>query len=331
MKRLICILLCLLLAFPLFSCADQKSEKTFFLMDTLITVTLYASKSEAEPIFEGCRERLQEMERLWSRTFAESEVSQLNTAKAGQKITLDARTVRLLSLAAEVSFHTKGAFDVTVALLVTMWQTCEENNVLPTQELLSDVLDAVGWENVTIDEGKVSKTRDEVQIDLGGIGKGAAISYLIQYLEQSGVRGGLISFGSNVAVFGEKPNGESFQIALRNPVEESAYAGVLQMQPGQVLSVSGDYERYYTVGGEKYHHILDPETGYPSQSGLTSVAVICHDGALADALSTALFVMGEALAMELYESGTYDFEAIFITSSGNVHATKGLEGYFRDA
>ena len=86
MKRLICILLCLLLALPLISCADQKSEKTFFLMDTLITVTLFASNAEAEPIFEGCREQLQKMERLWSRTLAESEVSQLNAAKADQKI-----------------------------------------------------------------------------------------------------------------------------------------------------------------------------------------------------------------------------------------------------
>ena len=331
MKRLTCILLCLLLALPLISCADQKSEKTFFLMDTLITVTLFASNAEAEPIFEGCREQLQKMERLWSRTLAESEVSQLNAAKADQKITLDARTARLLNLAAEVSSHTKGAFDITVAPLVAMWQTCEENNTLPTQELLSGALDAVGWESITVEGGKASKKRDEVQIDLGGIGKGAAISYLIQYLEQCGVKGGLISFGSNVAVFGEKPNGEAFQIALRNPVGESAYAGVLQMMPGQVLSVSGDYERYYTVGDEKYHHILNPETGYPSQSGLTSVAVICRDGALADALSTALFVMGESLAMELYESGTYDFEAIFISSSGNVRATKGLEGLFRAA
>ncbi|MBE6700134.1 MAG: FAD:protein FMN transferase, partial [Ruminococcaceae bacterium] len=113
-----------------------------------------------------------------------------------------------------------------------------------------------------------------------------------------------------------------------NPKAEDGYAGVLNLQAGQILSVSGDYERYYTINGEKYHHILNPQTGYPAQSGLCSVAVICSDGALADALSTALFVMGEEKARAFYESKVYDFEAVFIDENGNVITTTGLTNVF---
>ena len=135
----------------------------------------------------------------------------------------------------------------------------------------------------------------------------------------------MISFGSNVAVVGKKPEGDAFRVAVKNPIDGHDYAKVLEMSEGQVLSVSGDYERYYTIDGEKYHHIIDPQTGYPAKNGLCSVAVICEDGALADALSTALFVMGETKSRELYASGAYDFEAIFITSYGIVSTTDGLK------
>jgi len=126
-------------------------------------------------------------------------------------------------------------------------------------------------------------------------------------------------------VVGKKPDGNAFRVAVKNPIDGNDYAKVLDMSSGEVLSVSGDYERYFTIGGEKYHHIIDPETGYPANSGLCSVAVICVDGALADALSTGLFVMGEERARALYASEVFDFEAIFITSDGVVSTTDGLK------
>lgn len=165
-------------------------------------------------------------------------------------------------------------------------------------------------------------------MDLGGIGKGAAISKLIEYLKTTDIPGGVVSFGSNVAVFGEKRDGSDYRIALRDPFKEGEYAGVLTLSADDVLSVSGDYERYYTINGEKYHHILDPKTGYPAQSGLSSVAVVCSDGALADALSTALFVMGEDAAQELYSAKVFDFEAIFIATDGTLTQTDGMKTIF---
>ncbi|MBQ7335445.1 MAG: FAD:protein FMN transferase [Clostridia bacterium] len=322
MKKLICICLIFCLLLTLASCsATETSTQSFFLMDTVITVTLYTSTKVAEPIFMQCRAILEELDALWSRTKGESDVCRFNASSDGIS-DADARTFHLISTALEVTTKTDGAFDITVAPLVTLWQSCAEEDRLPNEAELDACLQIVGAQNLTLTDGGICKSESRVQMNLGGIGKGAAISILINYLNTCAITGGLVSFGSNVAVFGSKPDGSSFRIALRDPTQDSGIAGTLLLGDGEVLSVSGDYERYHTIGGERYHHILDPATGYPSQSGLTSVAVICRDGALADALSTALFVMGIDAAMEFYASGVFDFEAIFIASDGTVTATR---------
>ena len=322
--RALCLILCLTFALPFASCQrEERQEKNFFLMDTPITVTLYTDKKTAERIFDDCRQILSELDDLWSRTKEGSDIGSFNTAEASQD--LDPRTASLIKKAMDVTQKTSGAFDITVAPLVNLWQTSEEKGTLPTNEEMQSALALVGSNQIALADNTLTKAEKDVQIDLGGIGKGAAISALISYLEScDNVSGGLVSFGSNVAVFGAKPDKKPFRIALKNPKAESGYAGVLSLKAGQTLSVSGDYERYYTINDEKYHHILDPKTGYPAQSGLCSVAVICSDGALADALSTALFVMGEENARAFYESKVYDFEAVFIDENGNVTTTQGL-------
>ena len=329
--RIFCLILCLSFVIPFASCQrEERQEKNFFLMDTPITVTLYTDKRTAEAVFAECRTILSELETLWSRTKADSDVGRFNTAQNSHE--LDPRTAALIEKAINVTQKTSGAFDITVAPLVNLWQVSEEKETLPTDDEMQAALALVGANRITLTDNTLTKTEKDVQIDLGGIGKGAAISVLISYLEScDNVRGGLVSFGSNVAVFGSKPDGRPYRIALKNPKAESGYAGVLNLKAGQILSVSGDYERYYTVNGEKYHHILDPETGYPAVSGLCSVAVICSDGAFADALSTALFVMGEENARAFYESKIYDFEAVFIDQSGNVTTTAGLDDTFEMA
>lgn len=325
MRRLLSVLLLLSMLFSLVSCApsSEPSSASFFLMDTVITVTLYADATTASPILAECRSILAELDALWSRTREESDTSRFNRADVGA-VPADARTVELLRVALDVSNHTKGAFDVTVAPLVLLWQACEEAGRLPNDGELAFAMAAIGADAITPAGDFLKKNDAHAKIDLGGIGKGAAISILLSYLSSTGVEGGLVSFGSNVAVFGKKPNGTEFRIALRDPKDANSYAGTLALCDGEVLSVSGDYERFYLIDGKQYHHILDPKTGYPSQSGLSSVAVICRDGALADALSTALLVMGEEAARTFHASGRYNFDAVFITEDGAVSATDGI-------
>ena len=295
-------------------------------MDTPITVTLYTDQKTAEPIFDACRTLLVEYDDLWSRTKSESDVGRFNTSEVSTDI--DSRTAALIQKAIDVSQKTSGAFDITIAPVVQLWQTSQERGSLPTDDEMQLALFNVGENELTIAQNTLSKTKSGVQIDLGGIGKGAAISALVNYLASCNICGGIVSFGSNVAVFGEKPDGKPYRIAIKNPKTPGKYAGVLRMQAGEVLSVSGDYERFYTIDNQTYHHIINPKTGYPAESGLCSVAVICSDGALADALSTALFVMGKEKALAFYESKMYDFEAVFIDANGNVSTTAGLENRF---
>lgn len=325
MRRFLLFLLILvLLSSSLLSCHAQTPQTaSFFLMDTVITVTLYTDEATAEPILTECRSILSSLDRLWSRTKAESDVSVFNEASLGE-VTADPRTVALLQTALDVAAKTDGAFDVTVAPLMALWRKCEEEGRLPTENEMILARASVGSAALTLSDGILCKTNGNSMIDLGGIGKGAAISAVLSYVASTGVRGGLISFGSNVAVIGEKPNGADYRIALKDPKNPEAYACTLTLTGGEILSVSGDYERFYEINGERYHHILDPSSGYPARSGLSSVAVVCRDGALADALSTAILVMGEERARALYASGIYDFEAVFISETGELSSTEGI-------
>ncbi len=327
MKRLLLCLLVLCLL-PVWGCGERReTSQSFYLMGTVITVTLYTDEDTARPHLEACRRLLEELDALWSRTREESEVSSFYASPEGLSKP-DPRTVTMLQTALAVSKATDGAFDPTVAPLVSLWERAEAEGRLPTADQMQETLAAVDYKRLTVTPDAISKSDPSLTLDLGGIGKGAAITHLLAYLQASGLPGGVVSFGSNVAVFGAKPDGASFRIALRDPKSDTGGTlGVLSMTPGTVLSVSGDYERYVTVEGKRYHHLLDPATGYPAESGLSSVAVLAADGALADALSTALFVLGEEQAQALYRSGTFSFEAIFVASDGALSHTPGLSGW----
>lgn len=327
MKKITCLLAVLLLvtAFPSCGKKSEKQSCSFFLMDTTVTVTLWGANAEtADAAFAASRALLSELDtRLWSRTAEASELSAFNRAGT-EAVALDGRTLALMEKALEVSTRTGGAFDVTLAPLSDLWNECGERDALPTDGELSRCMEHTGWEKLTLTGNALAKSDPALQIDLGGIGKGEAIGLLLDCLRGYPVTGGLISFGSNVAVFGKKPDESPFRVGLRDPKDARATVGTLTMEDGMILSVSGDYERFVTIGGERYHHILDPATGYPSASGLSSVAVLCRDGALADALSTALLVMGSEKALAFYESGAFAFEAVMIASTGEILRTPGF-------
>ena len=167
-----------------------------------------------------------------------------------------------------------------------------------------------------ISNNVLTKSDSLIKIDLGGIGKGYASDALVEYLKEY-VNYGMVSFGSNVAVWGEKPDGTKYKIGIKNPLDTGTLIGYIDMSEG-VLSVSGDYERYVEIKGQRYHHIIDPSTGYPTNNGIHSVSVICEKGIYADALSTAFMVMGVDKVLELYKSDQIDFEVLFVTDSGIV-------------
>lgn len=321
--------LCVLLSFfSVILCAcgrNQYTEYTFFGMDTYITLRLSGEKvgkSRMTEITSECERITAELERVISAHMGESdsvygaeyssELFLLNQSEdASFKVSGTLKNA--LSRGYELSVMTDGAYDLTLGALSELWNI-NNGGSRPSEADIKTALDLCGYRRITIDGENVERPAG-LLIDLGGIGKGIAAEKLIEYLGTTELTGGLVSVGGNIGVFGEKTDGEPYKIGIRKPEDPNDVIGYIYINEGFV-SVSGDYERFFTEDGVRYHHIMDSHTGYPSESGIHQAAVYSTDGALADALSTALFVMGADKAAEFYAENADSFEAVILTDEG---------------
>ncbi len=327
--QIFALLLTLVLLFS--GCAREPEEyrdTVFFAMDTYITVRLARAGITEEQLDEAaaeCERIVKELEAVLSAHDPESELYALNHSDA--EFTEISDTLEdVLVTAYDISERTNGAFDFTSGGLAELWNITDGGPV-PAKEDIDAVLAHVGCDKITLDEKRntVMRPDTDVQLDLGGIGKGAAADELVRYLETTDVPYGLVSVGGTIGVFGDKPDGTPYKIGIRDPDDPNGVLGYLHIDEGFV-AVSGDYERYFEENGVRYHHIFDPSTGYPADSGLRETAVHCANGAQADALSTALFVMGADEALELYENHG-GFEAVLVSDNGIVQ-TEGARTEF---
>jgi thiamine biosynthesis lipoprotein len=168
---------------------------------------------------------------------------------------------------------------------------------------------------------------DGMEIDFGGIAKGYTSSEIMDIFKECGIESGLVSLGGNVQTLGYKTDGSQWRVAVQNPDETEDYLGVLETHDKAVIT-SGGYERYFEEDGKTYHHIIDTETGFPAQNGLTSVTIVSSDGMLADGLSTSLFVMGLEKASEFWKEHSDEFDAILLTEDGELYVTEGISDEF---
>ena len=324
-SRILAILLTCVLLFS--GCAREPEEyrdSVFFAMDTYITVRLATedvTETQLDEVSAECERIVREFESVLSAHDPESELFALN--HSSEEFTGISDTLESVLLTAyDISDRTAGAYDFTLGGLTELWNITGGGPV-PRQTDIDAVLQHAGYDSITVDEirNTVMRPDPKVQIDLGGIGKGAAADALIRYLETSEISHGLVSVGGTIGVFGDKPDGTPYKIGVRDPDDPNGVVTYLHIRDGFV-AVSGDYERYFEEDGVRYHHIFDPYTGIPADSGLRETAVYCTSGAAADALSTALFVMGKDASLSLYESG--GFEAVLVSSDGSITATEGL-------
>ncbi len=326
MKKIVAIALITVILLLSVSCNKTKeeySEYSFMAMDTIINIKLYAKDIDAKVIFDKCEVLVHELESILSSHDTESQISKFNNSESGIE-NPDLPIRNIVEFALDINSKIGGDFDITAAPLLFMWQDNAEYNQLPSAEMIKDNKAHIGYDKIALTENKLSKTDPLCGIDLGGIGKGYALSKLKQLIIDEGIKHALINFGGNVAVIGSKPDSTAYVIGIKNPLDTSSSICYVSMVDSTV-AVSGVYERYVTIGGEKYHHIIDPSTGYPADSGLLSVAVVCGDSTLADTLSTAFLVMGKDRAMNIYNEKIFEFEAIFVDSNGSLTLTKGLE------
>lgn len=317
------ITIIVLIAFSFSSCmVDSRSESEFFAMDTVMTITAYGDNSESS--VKSAVEEINRLDSLFSVQNQNSEIYKLNINKYvhGSKETLE-----LFNCAQMVNTMTNGAFDVTIEPLIREWgfYTGLEKQV-PTQKKIETVLDSVGAEHIKIDKETIVLDKG-TSVDFGGIAKGYASKRAAQIIKENGTSSALLSLGGNVRAVGKKPDGSEWSIAIANPDNNSKQAGVLNVSDTAVVT-SGGYQRCFKYNGKNYHHIIDPHTGYPADSGLKSVSVVSQDDCLADALSTALFVMGLDNSAVLYTENSTLFGAVFITDENEIYVTDNLEKSF---
>ena len=303
----------------------EKYTNADFAMDTVVSETLYTSGAD---INTQIGEKLREMETtLLSWTEENSQISQLNNAD-GKTMEVSDDLAADLEKIRQLSQDSNGAFDPTLGKIIRLWDIAGENPHVPDQSEIDTLLPEVGYEKIQVDGNNVTLL-DGCTLDLGAVGKGMGCDLIMDYLQtQPDVVGMILNLGgSSVMTYGEKPDGSSWKVALTDPRDtEGDYLGAITLDANQFLSTSGDYEKYFIEDGIRYHHILDPKTGYPVQNGLTSVTIVCDQGYLADGLSTACFVLGMDAAKPLLEK--YGAEAVFVDEDKNVYVTSGLMDKF---
>ena len=302
----------------------EYSDSDYFVMNANMKLRL-ASSGASDDVLNSASAAAQkiasDIEKELSVNIAGTPAELFNSSDGGTEDP-DGVFSAVLKTALDLAAATDGAYDPTIGALSSLWNI-NGGGPVPSEESIGDALSHVGYGKVSLENGKVYKDDSALRVDLGGIGKGYAVQKIVEYLPTAGVKYGLCSFGSTVGVFGSKPDGKKFRITVCDPDDTSKNVISLEIESGFVSS-SGDYERYFEENGKRYHHIFDPSTGYPADSGVRSVTVCAADGALSDALATALFVMGVERSLEFYKSSGISFEAVFITDEG-VYTTDGLK------
>ena len=300
MKRFIALVLCVLM---LWGCASPELHTqqftTIFAMDTVMSFDLWGT--DAKDAAAAIAARIAELELEWSATDHNSILGRLN---AGAEVTLSPEERALMAAVEALSLRTSGAFDPRLRAVSEVWGFYNEEHRVPSQAEITDAMNKREW-------------------DLGAAMKGYVGQECVALLSEMEIDRALLNLGGNIQTYGEKPDGSPWRVAVQNPDLSEDHLGIISVYGTASVVTSGNYQRYFELDGKRYHHILDPETGYPAESGLASVTVVCRDGLTADVLSTALFVMGLEEATEFWRQSD-DFEAVFVTKDGMIYATEGV-------
>lgn len=300
----------------------QEAAGGLFAMDTYINLTAYGPNAEAA--LDLAEARIRELESLWSVTDEGSEIYAANHS-GGAAVSVSADTEELLRFALDMAGETGGALEPTIYPVLTAWGFTTDSYQIPAQEELDRLLGLVDYEAITLTDNTVT-VPDGMMLDLGAVGKGYAADETAAILRENGVESALLDFGGNILTVGSKPDGTPWRVGVRDP-DSDGTLGMLEVIDQSVV-VSGGYEKYF-VGedGERYWHIIDPETGRPARSGLVQAAIVSQESRLCDALSTAIFVMGLDKAVDYWQAHQ-DFDMLLLTDDREIYLTEGLRGAF---
>ena len=299
-----------------------------FALGTVCTVTLFDQGQNARKsgvIFREIFSRIREIENLMSVNIPSSYVSRINAAAGIKPVQVHEDVFRVIKRALYFAELSGGAFDPTIGPLVSLWGVSGDNPRVPSQAEIDEILPLINWRNVELDDQQrsVFLKHPGMAFDLGGIAKGFAAGEAAQIAKNAGVKRAIIDLGGDIVTVGERRDGNPWGVAIQNPLERrGSYIGILRVAATTVVT-SGISERFFEKDGVRYHHIFCPFSGFPADSGLLSVTITTANSMDADALSTAVFVLGFEKGKKLLElfPGT---EAVFIFDDFSVRTTPGI-------
>jgi thiamine biosynthesis lipoprotein len=296
-------------------------------MNTQITNKAFGK--HAQKALAAGAKRLSKLENMWSRYIHKSEISRINASAGIKTQRVSSDTYELLSMAKCFSAYSQGLFDLTVGPLVDLWNYKHATHI-PDARKISLVLPLVSYADLNIDPKSrtAGLNKRNQSLDLGGIGKGFACDQVLKVFKSHDITSAVMNIGGNVAVIGTKPDGAPWRVGIRHPRLKGKLIGLIPVINKSVVT-AGDDQRFFVDGnGKRYHHVLNPTTGYPSNSGLLSVTVISESSAIADALSTILFIAGINKGADILKRFT-GTDAVFMATDNKVYITSGLNDTFQ--
>ncbi|NLW79172.1 MAG: FAD:protein FMN transferase [Ruminococcaceae bacterium] len=308
---------------PANSAAAQELHTTAtFAMDTLVDQQAYGPN--AQDAMRAVNLYLASYDARLSLFAENGDIAAINAAAGnGDWVTVAPETAALLGRALALSAQSEGAFAITVAPLTLAWGITTDTPRVPGQDEIDRLLPLVDDAAVETGESRVRLPEAGMALDLGGIAKGAVCTDVAAIYDEYGVDSAWISIGGNIYARGKKPDGSAWRIGFRDPASDGYVASFLLTD--RVIAVSGGYERYFEVDGQRYIHIIDPATGHPAESDIASVGAICADGAEADFWSTTLYVWGRERALQQMRNGLC---AILLDDEGVLYVSESLRDGF---
>ncbi len=335
MKRSIYLIPVLLLLLLTASCGVQGQEqgvtRTSYMLDTIINITLYGGEEkENEALLTQTMEEINRLENLLSVERAGSDLDRLAKAAGKEWVEISPECEEVLTQAKEYWSLSGGHFDVTTGPLIDLWHIRNGEGHYPTQEELAQTLPLISSEWLQVEKGRAYLAHEGMKANLGAIAKGYIADRVKVFLLDRGVEHALIDLGRNILLIGGKPDGGEFHIGVQDPFDPEVASAryVLKTQDKSVVT-SGVYERYFEYEGVRYHHVLDPFTGFPADRGVVSATIVSDDSAQGDALSTTCLLLGPEEGLAVIES-IPGVEALLIGADGQEWFSSGFEAYLAD-
>jgi len=293
-------------------------------MGTIIEITLIGDDEEAahQAVLQAFQE-IKRIETLMSPWLDSSDVARINRSAGKERVKVSPETFEVIQKAQEISELSEGGFDITIGPLTELWRKAREKKIPPSIEEVKEKLGLVNFKNIETDqEGKVFLKKKNMAIDLGGIAKGYAVDRAFEFLKSLRYKNLIVNAGGDLRVGGFK-NNQLWSIGIQNPRESQKILARISISDTAVAT-SGDYEKFFLYQGKRYHHIFSPKDGFPTDD-CQSVTVLCKEGTIADALATAVFVLGREKGYTLCQK-LEGVDCLIVDQEGKIIISPGLKG-----